>query len=131
MKCRPSPKQLSYAVFILAFPCIIALMAYIHFAPWRSRMQETNFADANQHRFIKETKTATVSSTPTTTVQSEQEYMVNETPLPLIDFKDLGRNKQKVLLLIIVSTAPQRFERRQAIRNTWWKHCNGSQVNIS
>ena len=80
--------------------------------------------DASPNDYI-----ATTVTTTTTIDLSEQEYMINRTFLPLIDFKDLGRNKTKVLLLIIVSTAPQRFERRQAIRDTWWKHCNGSQVS--
>ena len=48
--------------------------------------------------------------------------------LPILDFNDLGINKTKLLLLIIVSTAPQRVERRHAIRDTWWKHCTGNQV---
>ena len=52
------------------------------------------------------------------------------TGLPLLNFKDLGGNKAKVLLLVIVSTAPQRFDRRQAIRDTWWKHCAGDQVKL-
>jgi len=125
-------------VFILAtFSWIIALIAYIHFAPWRSWLQERSLADANQNSFITATITAALASTTATTttrttVHSEyMEYMANETSLPLINFKDLGSNKRKVLLLIIVSSAPQRFDRRQAIRDTWWKHCNGSQVNIS
>ena len=53
-----------------------------------------------------------------------------DTGLPLLNFKDLGGNKAKVLLLVIVSTAPQRFDRRQAIRDTWWKHCAGDQVKL-
>ena len=48
--------------------------------------------------------------------------------LPILDFTDLGINKTKLLLLIIVSTAPQRVARRHAIRDTWWKHCTGNQV---
>ena len=32
--------------------------------------------------------------------------------------------KQKnVTIIIIVSTAPKRFDRRMAIRETWWKQC--------
>jgi len=122
-------------VFILAFLSIIALIAYIHFAPWKSWRQETGLADASQNSFITATITAalastTATTTTTTTVYSEyMEYMANETSLPLINFKDLGSHVRKVLLLIIVSSAPQRFDRRQAIRDTWWKHCNGSQVN--
>lgn len=51
----------------------------------------------------------------------------SSTLLPIMDFKEL-ESKKKLSLLIIVSTAPGRFKRRQAIRDTWWKHCNGSQV---
>ena len=31
--------------------------------------------------------------------------------------------KKRVHLLIIISTAPQRYSRRKAIRDTWWSHC--------
>jgi len=131
MKCRRSPKILTYVVVILCIPSTMALMIYINFAPWRSRLQETNLADANENSFVATTIIAADTSTTittTTAVPSEQEYTVNETSLPLIDFNDLGDKKSKVLLLIIVSTAPQRFERRQAIRDTWWKHCTGGQI---
>ena len=30
-------------------------------------------------------------------------------------------------LLLIVSTAPQRFDRRDAIRKTWWRLCELSE----
>lgn len=35
--------------------------------------------------------------------------------------------RKRVTVLIIVSTAPRRFDRRQAIRETWWKDCK--QIN--
>ena len=139
MKCTPSPKILTYVVVILGIPSIMALMIYINFAPWRGQLQETSLADASESSFVAtriiaaDTSTTITTAKTTTTITpvlSEQEYTVNETSLPLIDFKDLGDKKSKVLLLIIVSTAPQRFERRQAIRDTWWKHCTGSQVNM-
>ena len=31
--------------------------------------------------------------------------------------------KKRVHLLIIISSAPQRYSRREAIRDTWWSHC--------
>ena len=65
-----------------------------------------------------------------TEINDTDDSDINETPHQLIDFKDLGRNKRAVLLLIIVSTAPARFERRQAIRETWWKHCSGNQTQV-
>ncbi|XP_068676382.1 uncharacterized protein [Montipora foliosa] len=43
------------------------------------------------------------------------------------EFSDLKEpeTKQTILLLIIVSTAPSRQERREAIRQTWWTKCHG------
>ena len=38
-------------------------------------------------------------------------------------------NKQSVLLLLIVTTAPSRYDRRQAIRETWWKKCDEIEVS--
>ena len=49
--------------------------------------------------------------------------------LPISHIRDLGENKSRVLLVIIVSTAPLRRERREAIRQTWWKHCKAEKVN--
>lgn len=46
--------------------------------------------------------------------------------LPISHIRDLGESKTRVLLMIIVSTAPVRWERRDAIRQTWWKHCNAT-----
>ncbi|XP_068677014.1 uncharacterized protein [Montipora foliosa] len=40
------------------------------------------------------------------------------------DLKEL-ETKQTIFLLIIVSTAPSRQERRDAIRQTWWTNCHG------
>jgi len=127
-------------MFIFAFPCITVLVAYIHFLPWRSALQETSLLNASQNSFIATTLieavapvpttiTTAATTTTTTTIHSEQENIANETFLPLIDFKDMGNKKKKVLLLIIVSTAPQRSDRRQAIRDTWWKHCTGGKVS--
>ena len=43
------------------------------------------------------------------------------------EFSDLNENgvKESVLLLIVVSTAPSRQDRREAIRQTWWTKCRG------
>lgn len=39
------------------------------------------------------------------------------------------QNKESVLLLLIVTTSPSRYERREAIRQTWWKKCDGTEVS--
>ena len=48
------------------------------------------------------------------------------------EFSDLTEleNKIPVFLLIVVSTAPSRQERREAIRKTWWTKCGG-EVSVS
>jgi len=46
--------------------------------------------------------------------------------LPISHIRDLGENKARVRLAIIVSTAAVRWERRNAIRQTWWKHCKAT-----
>ena len=65
-----------------------------------------------------------------TEINDTDDSGIDESLHQLIDFKDLGKDKRAVLLLIIVSTAPARFERRQAIRETWWKHCSGNQTKV-
>ena len=47
----------------------------------------------------------------------------------LSDLKE-PETKQAIFLLIIVSTAPSRRDRREAIRQTWWTKCHG-EVSIS
>ena len=49
--------------------------------------------------------------------------------LPISQIQDLGEKKLRVLLVIIVSTAPLRWERRNAIRQTWWKYCSVKEVS--
>ena len=66
-----------------------------------------------------------------TEINDTDDSDIDETLHQLISFKDLGRNKRVVLLLIIVTTAPARIERRQAIRETWWKHCSGNHAQVS
>ncbi|XP_067027866.1 uncharacterized protein [Acropora muricata] len=46
------------------------------------------------------------------------------------EFSDLNEKgvKESVLLLIVVSTAPSRQDRREAIRQTWWTKCRGKVV---
>ena len=39
-------------------------------------------------------------------------------------------NKESVTLLVIVTTAPSRYQRREAIRATWWKKCDGIEVSF-
>ena len=46
--------------------------------------------------------------------------------LPISHIRDLGESKTRVTLVIIVSSAPVRWDRRDAIRQTWWKHCNAT-----
>ena len=62
---------------------------------------------------------------------SVNEGAIHNDRIPLVDFEDLGSRKRRVLLLVTVGSAPQRYDRRQAIRDTWWEHCKHSQVNMA
>lgn len=47
----------------------------------------------------------------------------NNMMVPLTDLKE-EENKHQVLLLVIVSSAPGRYDRRNAIRQTWMSKCD-------
>ncbi|XP_068728372.1 beta-1,3-galactosyltransferase sqv-2-like isoform X2 [Montipora capricornis] len=115
---RPSMK-FPFPVLLYAFVCIVVLLVYIHFSilPGRfngnvKRNDETTSSDAQSDG--KETRSDASVLT---------DYMHYTKLLPVLDFRHLGNKRTKVLLLIIISTAPGRFQRRQAVRETWWKHC--------
>ena len=48
--------------------------------------------------------------------------------LPIMDFEDLKEKKVHILLLLIVRSGASKRNRRDAVRETWWKHCRGTQV---
>lgn len=56
-------------------------------------------------------------------VKGQRSNMLNVSDLQEV------QNKEPVLLLLIVTTAPSRYERREAIRHTWWKKCDGTEVS--
>ena len=120
MNFKKIPVLLAFLLFIYATVCTVTLMFYIHLStlPGKFMRPVPEFLYKNHKSSVKNEKL-------------DLEFSTGDkvgSPLPLIDFKDLGSRKKRVLLLIIVSTATQRFDRRQAIRDTWWKHCTGSQV---
>lgn len=62
----------------------------------------------------------------------ERTWHKEATPTPMLQLSDLQEvdNKVSVLLLVIVTTAPSRYRRREAIRATWWKKCDGIEVSF-
>lgn len=113
MRCKQWTRRLAYtyAAFILTFASSLMLMVYIHGSTWR------------RARLRRSPRNESFS------ISAEEETRQNVS-IPLVDFKDLGNRKKRVLLLVTVGSAPQRSDRRQAIRATWWKHCKHSQVNM-
>ena len=125
-----------------SFTCLMLWMIYVQFStlpgfmlqPLRTIDQSFNdslMSIGGVSRPNPETKDVddvTLDSLANEKSPRETEAISNANLLPILDFQDLGINKKKVMLLIIVSTAPARFDRRQAIRGTWWKHCTGDMV---
>lgn len=56
--------------------------------------------------------------------ETEESFNWNSNQVPLADLR-VKRDKLQVLLLVIVSSGPNRQDRRNAIRETWWKKCTG------
>jgi len=129
-----------YSLFISSLVCTVVLMVYIQFLTLPAgrfvkpldavdhNTGDSSVTDGQEDPSKSSSIFHREAESNAQRVHSETEGMTNANLLPIMDFKDIGSNKQKVVLLIIVSTAPQRFDRRQAIRDTWWKHCNGIQV---
>ena len=131
LSCKRPAVIAMYSLFISVVYSLLIL--YIQYSGLPARLiKMLRAADSNdtESSFLGENdSTGKSSSISISTVHSETEAMDDVNLLPIMNFKDLGSRKKKVLILIIVSTAPQRFDRRQAIRDTWWKHCNGNQVS--
>ena len=52
--------------------------------------------------------------------------------IPLTDLSVIDdKLKPQVLLLVVVSSAAARKDRRDAIRQTWWKKCSAENVSVS
>ena len=126
-----------------SFTCLTLWMIYVQFStlpgfmlqPLRTIDQSFNDSlmsiggVSRPNRETKDVDDLTLVSLTNEKSPRETEAISNANLLPILDFQDLGINKKKVMLLIIVSTAPARFDRRQAIRGTWWKHCTGDMVS--
>lgn len=55
-------------------------------------------------------------------VANDDKFLINHPVFKTFNLT-LPDRKKKVRLLLIVSTAPQRYDRREAIRKTWWTQC--------
>ena len=123
----PSKRKLFFS-----FACLVVLVICIQFSSLPGLHKKT-LDERDYNSSIYSTSSipssdgskADVNGTSPTHSGNESKADMN---LPIMDFEDMGDDKKKFQLLIIVSTAPQRPARRQAIRESWWKHCNESQV---
>ena len=120
-----SSKRLSamhvYWLFFATFASAMVLMAYFYHLTLPGQIIKHPIANS------KANQDSTISNP--NAVHHETEVIVDMNLIPMMDFQDLGVNKKKVTLLIVVTSAPKRFDRRQAIRDTWWKHCTGDKVS--
>jgi len=106
MRCKQWTRRLTYTTCVLTLTSSLILMVYIHTST-RARLRNESFP------------------------VGVDEGTIQNDSIPLVDFRDLGNGKRRVLLLVTTGSAPQRYDRRQAIRATWWKHYKPSPVNKS
>lgn len=130
-RCRVGVGCVSLAVLLVIFFVIINF----NFSPWPLGRQLTGRSTINYARLqplremfanaSKVKKTGQRSNPKGSTLQIKAASMLNVSDLQEV------RNKESVLLLLIVTTAPSRYDRRKAIRDTWWKKCDGIEVSLS
>ncbi|XP_074627611.1 beta-1,3-galactosyltransferase 6-like [Acropora palmata] len=113
-----------YSTFIYAFICTVLLLVYIHFSTLPGRYSKSDTLNRTLERNIEPAIGVRFAVEQSDLGGTDSVEYTNV--IPVIDFKDLGHKKRKLLLLIIVSTAPGRFKRRQGIRETWWKNCHNN-----
>ena len=150
MNCEHWRRQLLYLVFSLAFASSLIMMSYIHgstspivplkgspkseSSPITATRVPLQGSPKNKSSPITATRVPLQGSpknesSPITAINVHNKTHEGDS-IPLVDFKDLGKSKKRVLLLVTVGSAPQRSDRRQGIRSTWWQHCKHQQVNI-
>ena len=117
MKCRV--KYLFYLLFSLGFASSLVLMVY-------KVTQQDMYVLLGNNTFISQFHWIATTVRPNDSIPAT--VRPNDS-IPMMNFKDLGNDKEQLLLLVFVNSAPHKFERRQAIRSTWWRHCTHSQVN--
>ncbi len=129
-RCNVGVGCFSLAALLVFFFIIINYS----FSPWTLRRQFTGESAINYARLqplremfanaSKVKETGQRSNPKGSTLQRKAASMLNVSDLQEV------RNKESVLLLLIVTTAPSRYDRRKAIRDTWWKKCDGNEVSL-
>ena len=131
----PPRCHVSVGVFsLVALMTIFLIIVSYNFSPWTldrqftersvikyDRLQPLRLMFANASK-VKETGQR--SNSERSPLQTKAASKLNASDLQEV------LNKESVLLLLIVTTAPSRYERREAIRDTWWKKCDGIEVSL-
>ena len=105
-----SNKKLSVAV-IISSACLIVTIFFITILNSQS-LYENGFSK-RLSSFVKKSASS---------VSPEDEFLIKHPVFRNFHIMPPAQ-KKNVRLLVIVTTAPQRNDRREAIRNTWWTQC--------
>ena len=103
---------------ILAVAIAIALLILIKYGSKKHIPQHTNDVSDN---YIRNTEYALQWME-----MSDRLQHLNKNPVYAKFDIPYQKNHSKYTLLIIVSSAPKRFDRRLAIRETWWQQCKST-----
>ena len=119
-------------VLIFLFLCGVSVLNFLLFhksintlARLRCRLVSENTVSKIERYVLRQhTTNFSVSKTQLSNIRAATGVLT----LPIMDFEDLKEKKANILLLIIVRSGADRKPRRDALRETWWKHCRGAQV---
>ena len=114
---------------------MVTLLLYMERRSWNFKMPSVNFTKYPKKIEITRTTLNFSHLQPLRDMFAKLTIMTPDKSDCMVapaEFSNLTEleNKIPVFLLIVVSTAPSRQDRREAIRKTWWTKCGG-EVSVS
>ena len=116
--CRQSCVRVFTTVqFIIIFILILTLKSFRESNEFRHHYRTQGGIAASSRQY----------NTSTWVNRPDKMERLNENPVYARFRIKRKKERAKLSLLIIVSTAPRRSDRRAAIRETWWKQCKNTE----
>lgn len=120
-----------------SFSLAVLLTSFLGIAHYKLRfsfLREVFDRPAKKYDHLRPLREMFVNASKVTYTEQRSNYertwQTNATPMfQLSDLEEVYK-KVSVKLLVIVTTAPSRYKRREAIRATWWKKCDGIEVSL-
>ena len=134
---NPLLRNKHFFYILVSFSLAVLLTSFLGIVHYRFRLgflREVFDRPAKKYDHLRPLREMFVNASKVTHTGQRSNYertwQTNATPMfQLSDLQEVD-NKVSVKLLVIVTTAPSRYKRRDAIRATWWRKCDGIEVSF-